>query len=298
MIPSMRASPDIVAPLTVCQQGQAGYPDGTNGSGSSRQCTLKVPTSAGPSAVLAHRWRAYGEGEPREVVMKLWQVGDVMTADVVSVAEKTPYRRIVDLMMARRISAVPVIDDFRLVVGVVSESDLLHKVELANESLEPRVFGSRRRRSARTKARGAVAADLMSAPAVTVLPTTPVAAAARLMDSEQVKRLPVTNDLGRLVGIVSRGDLLKIYLRPDTDIRRDVVDEVLRRVLAVDEGTVRVDVHDGVVTLIGRLDRWSATDIAVRLSRQVAGVVQVVDRLDFDFDDSDLSALGAPVGVA
>ncbi len=230
--------------------------------------------------------------------MKLWQVGDVMTADVVSVAEKTPYRRIVDLMMARRISAVPVIDDFRLVVGVVSESDLLHKVELANESLEPRVFGSRRRRSARTKARGAVAADLMSAPAVTVLPTTPVAAAARLMDSEQVKRLPVTNDLGRLVGIVSRGDLLKIYLRPDTDIRRDVVDEVLRRVLAVDEGTVRVDVHDGVVTLIGRLDRWSATDIAVRLSRQVAGVVQVVDRLDFDFDDSDLSALGAPVGVA
>jgi CBS domain-containing protein len=230
--------------------------------------------------------------------MKLWQVGDVMTADVVSVAEKTPYRRIVDLMMARRISAVPVIDDFRLVVGVVSESDLLHKVELANESLEPRVFESRRRRSARTKARGAVAADLMSAPAVTVLPTTPVAAAARLMDSEQVKRLPVTNDLGRLVGIVSRGDLLKIYLRPDTDIRRDVVDEVLRRVLAVDEGTVRVDVHDGVVTLIGRLDRWSATDIAVRLSRQVAGVVQVVDRLDFDFDDSDLSALGAPVGVA
>jgi CBS-domain-containing membrane protein len=230
--------------------------------------------------------------------MKLWQVGDVMTADVVSVAEKTPYRGIVDLMMQRRVSAVPVVDDFRRVVGVVSEADLLHKVELASESLEPRVFESRRHRSARTKARGAVAADLMSAPAVTVLPTTPVAAAARLMDGEQVKRLPVTDDLGRLVGIVSRGDLLKIYLRPDADIRGDVVDEVLRRVLAVEDGMVVVQVLDGVVTLTGRLDRWSATDIAVRLSRQVAGVVQVVDRLDFDFDDSNLAAMGAPFGVA
>ncbi|HYN94330.1 MAG TPA: CBS domain-containing protein [Pilimelia sp.] len=230
--------------------------------------------------------------------MKLWQVGDVMTADVVSVAEKTPYRRIVDLMMQRRVSAVPVIDDFRRVVGVVSEADLLHKVELASESLTPRVFESRRHRWARSKARGAVGADLMSAPVLTVLPTTPVAAAARLMDGEQVKRLPVTDDLGRLVGIVTRGDLLKMYLRPDADIRRDVVDEVLRRVLAVEDGMVVVQVREGVVTLTGTLDRWSATDIAVRLSRQVAGVVQVVDRLAFDFDDSNLAAMGAPFGVA
>lgn len=230
--------------------------------------------------------------------MKLWQVGDVMTADVVTVAKETPYRRIVDLMMDRRISAVPVIDDFRRVVGVVSETDLLHKVELAGESLQPRVFESRRHRSARAKARGAVAADLMSAPAVTVLPTTPVAAAARLMDSEQVKRLPVTDDLGRLVGIVSRGDLLKIYLRPDADVRGDVVAEVLRRVLAVTEDAVDVQVRDGVVTLTGKLDRRSAADIAVRLSRQVAGVVQVVDRLEFDFDDRNLAAVGAPFGVA
>ncbi|HEU4426126.1 MAG TPA: CBS domain-containing protein [Pilimelia sp.] len=223
--------------------------------------------------------------------MRTWQVRDVMTTDVATVREDTPYRTIIDVVTSRNISAVPVVDDFRRVLGVVSEADLLHKVELVGEPHERRAFESRRRRHARIKADAATAQDLMTAPAVTTSPDTGIVAAAKLMDHEQVKRLPVVDDLGRLVGIVTRGDLLKVHLRPDADIRADVVQDVLRRVLAIEEGMVRVDVQDGVVTLAGQLDRRTAAELAVRLAAQVSGVVAVVDKLGFDYDDALLAGV-------
>ncbi|GAB3809242.1 CBS domain-containing protein [Micromonospora zhanjiangensis] len=225
--------------------------------------------------------------------MRTWQVRDVMTPDVATVRADTPYREIVDVLTGRRVSAVPVVDEFRHVLGVVSESDLLHKVELAGEPHERRVFEGRRRRAARTKADAAVAADLMTAPAMTAMPHTWLVSAARTMNREQVKRLPVTDDLGRLVGIVTRGDLLKVHLRPDADIRRDVVREVLNRVLAVEEGAVQVTVVDGVVRLAGQLDRRTSVEIAGRLAAQVSGVVEVVNDLGYDFDDSPLTGVAA-----
>lgn len=225
-------------------------------------------------------------------MMRTWQVRDVMTMDVATVGEDTPYREIIDVVTSRRISGVPVVDDLRRVLGVVSEADLLHKVELIGQPHERRIFEGRRRRSARIKAEAAVAADLMTAPAVTTLPHTSLVAATRKMEREQVKRLPVVDDLGYLVGIVTRGDLLKVHLRPDTDIRRDVVGEVLGRVLAVQEGVVRVEVHDGVVRMTGQLDRRSSADLAVRLAAQVSGVVDVVDDLGFDFDDTPYVGMG------
>lgn len=224
--------------------------------------------------------------------MRTWQVGDVMTTDVEAVVAETPYREIVNVIMKRGVSAVPVVDDFRRVLGVVSEADLLHKVEAAGQPQERRVFEGRRRRAARVKADGAVARDLMTAPAVTTYATTPLAAAAREMDAEQVKRLPVLDDLGCLIGIVTRGDLLKVHLRPDADIRDDVVQEVLHRILAVQDGKVRVEVRDGVVTLAGRLDHSSAVETAGRLAAQVSGVVAVTNDLGYDIDDRPLVGLG------
>jgi CBS-domain-containing membrane protein len=225
--------------------------------------------------------------------MRAWQVRDVMTTDVASVGEETPYRQIIDVLIGRHISAVPVVDEFRHVLGVVSEADLLRKVELIGEPHERRALESRRRRSARSKADAAVARDLMTAPAVTAFPDIYVVAAAKLMDHDQVKRLPVVDDLGRLVGIVTRSDLLKVHLRPDTDIRADVVHEVLERVLAIQEGIVRVDVTDGVVRLAGNLDRRTSVEAAVRLAAQVSGVVKVVNRLTYDLDDMLLAGLGS-----
>ncbi|HEX5543173.1 MAG TPA: CBS domain-containing protein [Micromonospora sp.] len=221
--------------------------------------------------------------------MRTWQVRDVMSTDVATVREDTPYREIIDVLTERQVSAVPVVDDAGRVLGVVSEADLLHKVELVGQPHERRIFEGRRRRAARVKADAAVAADLMASPAVTAFPEAPVPAAARTMNREQVKRLPVVNAAGRLVGIVTRADLLTVHLRPDADIRRDVVHEVLRRILAVEEGMVTVTVHDGVVRLVGQLDRRSSVEIAGRLAAQVSGVVEVVNELGFDFDDSRLA---------
>ena len=217
--------------------------------------------------------------------MRTWQVGDVMTREVATVGAETPYRDIVDVLVRRGISAVPVVDGFRRVLGVVSEADLLHKVERAGNPDERRVFEGRRRRVAREKADALVAKELMTAPAVTTYPESPLPAAARLMDREVVKRLPVLDDLGRLVGIVTRGDLLRVHLRSDA------VQEVLRRVLAVRDGLVTVRVRDGEVTLDGRLDRRSAADLAVRLAGQVSGVVRVVDTIGYDVDDTVLVEL-------
>ncbi|MFY1671505.1 CBS domain-containing protein [Plantactinospora sp. WMMB334] len=215
-----------------------------------------------------------------------------MSRDVATVHEETPYRGIVDLLTSRRVSAVPVVDNFDRVLGVVSEADLLHKIETEGHPGTRRVFEGRRRRTARVKATAALARDLMTGPPVTTMAHTPIPAAARRMAAEHVKRLPVIDDLGRLVGIVTRGDLLRIQLRPDADIRRDVVEGVLHRILGVRDGTVRVEVHDGVVTLAGELDRYSAVVTAVRLAEAVAGVVAVENRLTFAFDDTAPTLVG------
>lgn len=234
--------------------------------------------------------------------MRTWQVSDVMTRDVATVGEQTPYREIVEVLTGRQIDAVPVIDEFDRVLGVVSQADLLHKIELVGEPHEWRLFERRRRHDARLKADAAVAKDLMTSPAITTCAHTPLVAAAKLMNREHVKRLPVVNDLGRLIGIVSRGDLLRVHLRPDADIRQDVVQEVLQRILAVQEGVVQVAVTDGVVRLVGQLDRRTSVEIAVRLAAQVSGVVDVVNDLGYDIDDTMLVGSGPwpmhPTGVA
>jgi CBS-domain-containing membrane protein len=182
------------------------------------------------------------------------------------------------------------------VTGVVSEADLLRKIEYAGDE-EPRMFDGRRRRADRAKAGGRTAVEVMSTPPVVVQSGTSIAAAARLMDDEGVKRLPVVDDLGRLIGIVSRGDLLKVHLRPDDEIATEVRD-VLGTYLPERAESVQAEVDNGVVTLTGRLERWSTTIVADRLIRQVGGVVEVIDKLGYDFDDSAVLGTGMPLGVA
>ncbi|MFI1996976.1 CBS domain-containing protein [Actinoplanes sp. NPDC020271] len=216
--------------------------------------------------------------------MRTWTVGDVMTKAVVSVDENASYREVVDLIIERRCSAVPVVDSGLRVIGVISETDLLRKIEYAGEE-EPRIFERRARRDERAKASARTAAGLMSGPPIVAMPATTVAAAARRMDAEHVKRLPVVDDLGRLVGIVSRGDLLKTYLRPDSDVQFDVETGVLRAFLVDDTASVTVSVKNGVVTLSGRVGRYTSAELVERLSRQIAGVVEVSSGLTYDVDD-------------
>lgn len=212
-------------------------------------------------------------------------VKDVMTPEVVVVAPDCGFKHIVDVLADFKVSAVPVVDD-GTVIGVVSEADLLHKVELGG-ALEPvRLFERRSRRSAREKAAGETARDLMSSPVVTVGPDASIGAAARLMEQHHVKRLPVIDgETGHLVGIVARRDLLRRYLRPDAEIRREIVEDVLLRTMWVDPVDITVTVEEGRVTMTGRPDRRSTAQIAVRLARGVDGVVSVRDKLSWRFDD-------------
>jgi CBS domain-containing protein len=218
--------------------------------------------------------------------MSRWKVKDVMTTDVVSVHEDAGFKELADLLVEHRVSAVPVVNDENYVVGVVSEADLLHKVEFSTTSPAARLFERRRNRTAREKASGDDAYSIMTAPAVTTTPDKKVVDAARVMDARQVKRLPVVDEQGRLVGIVSRRDVLTTFLQPDAAIRDEVVEQVLRRVLWVEPTEVDVKVHDGVVTLTGALDRKSTVGVAVALTRGVDGVVDVVDELTYRYDDT------------
>jgi CBS domain-containing protein len=231
--------------------------------------------------------------------MKLWRVDDVMTRNVVSVHEDTPYRNLVDLLISRRVSAVPVVDGHHRVTGVVSEADLLHKVEAAGGA-GPRIFDGWRRRGDRAKAGGRTAAEVMTSPVVTGEASLSLAAAARRMQREHVKRLPVVDHEGRLIGIVTRSDLLKVHRRSDTEICGDVLTEALREYPVRDGSAVRVTCADGVVTLSGRVSFRSAAERIAGITRRVPGVVDVADGLTFDIDDSMIhgSERGTPFGVA
>lgn len=229
--------------------------------------------------------------------MKRVRVRDVMTTDVVSATEDTPYKDIVTKLAERGISAVPVVDQHGRVVGIVSEADLLHKVEFSGHEPHLNLLESKRRRTARSKAAGEYARELMTTPVVTISADASLTAAARMMDDERVKRLPVVNDQGHLVGIVSRRDLLRVYLREDEAIVADVEEQVLRRTMWIEPGVVDVSAERGVVTLRGTVDRKSTAQIIVQLCTGLPGVVDVVDELSFEYDDTADLKRGSLSGV-
>jgi CBS domain-containing protein len=226
--------------------------------------------------------------------MSRFNVADVMTIGAVSVSEGTRYRDVVNVLESRSVSAVPVVDRHNRVVGLISATDLAYKMEFAGGFDPPRDFERRRRRHARRKAAGLLAADLMSSPVVTASPTMSVVAAARLMDSTDVKRLPVVDDLGRLIGMVTRRDLLKVFLRPDDEIKRQIRTEVLPATDGVTPHTVDVAVVDGVVTLTGEVAKRSAARALGASVERLDGVVAVSNRMAWRHGDESKDALSRP----
>lgn len=220
-------------------------------------------------------------------------VRDLMTKTVVVVDGSAPFKEIVRLMQEVGVSALPVVDAGRRLVGIVSEGDLILKEDPGQEG-EAHLFESRRQRGSRAKARGLVAEQLMTTPVVTVPPDASLGEAARLMHERGVKRLPVVDPDGRVIGIVSRTDVLRVFLRDDEEIRHDVVDAVITRTLRVDPATIRVEVKDGVVMLEGRLERRSLIPVLVGLTYAVEGVVGVEDHLSHIVDDSGLDEFPLP----
>lgn len=211
-------------------------------------------------------------------------VSDVMTRDVVTVTTDTGFRQIADLLVSRRVSAVPVLDPEGVVVGVVSEADLIPKLEYADR-LPHHPLATRRTRVIRRKAGSERAVDLMTAPAISVGPQVSVSRAARTLEAARVKRLPVLDEHGRLVGIVSRRDLVRTYVRTDADLHASV--RQMLDALWIDPATVTAECTAGVVQFTGHVDRRSTADMITNVIRSTAGVVDVVNDLSFDHDDTD-----------
>ncbi|WP_432590352.1 CBS domain-containing protein [Streptomyces sp. HD1123-B1] len=199
-------------------------------------------------------------------------VSDVMTRPVVAVGGAASFKEVVRTLAQWHVSAVPVLEGEGRVIGVVSEADLLPKEELRDG--DPDRFERLRRLPDMEKADGVVAEELMSSPAVTVHMDATLAEAARIMAVKGVKRLPVVDAEGMLRGIVSRGDLLKVFLRPEEDIEEEVRRTVVSY-LFPDNSGIHVRVAEGVVTLSGELRDTSLIPVAARLTRAVEGVVDV-----------------------
>ena len=215
-------------------------------------------------------------------------VSDVMTRTVTAAGRGTAFKEIVRIMQDRKVSALPVVEGGGRVLGVVSEADLLPKEEFRDS--DPDRCTQLRRLADLGKAGGVTAEELMTAPALTTRPGATLGEAARTMARARVKRLPVVDEQGLLQGIVSRSDLLKVFLRDDEDLAEEIRREIVSYLFPLPASAVHVQVHDGVVKLSGRLRDTSLVPVAARLVRAVEGVVDV----DFDLDPSRHEPLRSP----
>ncbi len=215
------------------------------------------------------------------------KVEDVMTTDVATVTPSTPLKDVAQILVERDISGVPVVDADGSVLGVVSEADLL-----AKERAEPPTRGGplawlvdpieiieRRKLGAR------VAGEVMTSPAVTIPPYRNLATAAGVMLDNRVNRLPVIRD-GKLVGIVTRADLVRAFARSDAEVLREIREDVLGRQMLLDDYAVDVAVDAGDVVLSGVMGRRSQVELIPRLVARVAGVVGIENKLSWREDDT------------
>jgi CBS domain-containing protein len=217
-------------------------------------------------------------------------VRDVMTKLVVVAPIDASYTDLVRLMHDYRVSALPIVGDDGAIVGVVSEVDLIRKGD--PELFEWHLIEGPHRRGERRKAAARTARDLMTSPAVVIAPTAPTSEAAHEMRTRNLKHLPVVDDHGRVLGVVSRVDLLSVFLRGDDAIREDVIE--LAHHIGVDASAVHVEVVDGVVRLDGDVGLRSDRDRLVERSRAVDGVVDV-EAAALDFQEDDLVQPVSPV---
>ena len=203
-------------------------------------------------------------------------VKDVMTTRVIWVKKDATFRDMAAALHEYRISAFPVVDEDRKVIGVVSEADMLTKA-----AVDEGIIAGLLHHRDQAKARGITAGDLMTTAVVAVRPEDTVEHAAKLMYHRGVKRLPVTDESGRLVGIISRADVLSVFDRTDGAIHHEIVNDVLLSEFMVDPKTLNVTVMDGIVTLSGRPETDELGRRIIQRVRHVQGVVAVRDRLDY-----------------
>jgi len=243
---------------------------------------IKARRRQAPGGATASVGVRPADGQP-PAVRHIPRVRDVMTKKVVSVDRLTPFSEIVGLLTEHRISGVPVLMMGRHVAGVVSEADLLRleDEEVRQARVEAQVASGHWHRPLHKPDWGLTAGALMTAPAVTIHPDATIPRAARVMTTHHVPRLPVIGQDGRLVGIVTRRDLLSVFLRPDDEVAVRIR-ELLDDLLPVEPGSVTATVRDGVVILTGHPEAPEDRELipmVIRLIWDVDGVIDVSNRL-------------------
>lgn len=217
----------------------------------------------------------------------MWEptVGSVMTKKTVTARPDTPFKELVALMGEHGVSGLPVVDAGKP-VGVVTEADTLAKQEYRGGTMPRPWFARRARRARWQKSAGLTATDLMTTPAVTIEESAPVSAAARLLAEKRIRRLCVVNEAGELTGVVSRRDVIGTFLRPDDDIRTDIVEHVFKHGMWLFPGTLEVTVTEGVATLTGTVECRTTAQVAGQLTQSVSGVVGVKNKVTYEMDDT------------
>jgi CBS domain-containing protein len=221
----------------------------------------------------------------KEHTMRHYQVRDVMTANPMTVTPATPLKNVAGILVGGRIGVVPVLTPQGRVGGVVAEGELLRKEQLQRDP-EGRHSAHLPYRIRRDIATAETAGELMDRYPATAPADTSVAEAARLMDRHQTRFLLVTSEDGKLLGVVTARDLLRVFLRPDAAIKAEISRDVLPRYLGTNPAPIQVEVADGVVRLTGELERRSMLPAALLAVRAVDGVIDVESQLGHAIDDA------------
>jgi CBS domain-containing protein len=240
------------------------------------------PVDHGTAAGREHVAGQQGDHRPPEHHGR-WhsRVRDIMTTSVVTVDRITSYKEIAEKLAESQISGMPVLMLGRHVAGVVTEADLIAGQSKRLADRRSRLSRALHPGQGHVSHPGLTAAELMTTPAITIHPDATIPAAARLMSTHHIRRLPVVDTDGKLLGLVSRRDILRLFLRDDAAIARQV-SELLAEILPGEQPGIKVAVHGGVVTLTGEpvLDgQQDLLPVALRLTWDIDGVVDVVDKI-------------------
>jgi CBS domain-containing protein len=200
------------------------------------------------------------------------QVVDLMTTDVITVSPDTGIRDAARLMFRNRVSGLPVVDEANRLAGIITEADFL-RLEVAREEDSPDAVES--------------VGEAMTSGVVTVDPALSIYEAAKIMSVQDIKRLPVVDQEGRLLGIISRADVVSLFTRPDDVIEDEIREDLIRRVLFVDPDQLDVEVQNGVVVFVGQIGTRTEARLLTELASRLDGVIRVDSRLTWRIDDTD-----------
>lgn len=217
-----------------------------------------------------------------------------MTSGLITVGPDSALKEAARRMIEAGVSGLPVTDADGTLLGIITEADFVHSEAHRKDERRGRLlrylFGDEG-----VPDEEKVVGDVMTSSVAIISPDADHVEAARVMEAEGVKRLPVVEQ-GKLVGLVSRTDILRTFVRPDQDIIDEIQDHIMREILWIDTQGVEVGSVDGNVTLKGRLEARSDAQLLVALTRRVDGVASVTDRLTWSFDNLGQDPVSPPVG--